>query len=167
MKIRIFILSVLTMMLVASCKTNENNYRAAYEVAKEKQMGGVDADTYELMQAESMPQITVINGDSVRVITEAVKIVKTTENAVAVLKNYNVAVAQFRQVFNANAMCRRLSANGYSAYIVENADPAYYVIAGGFDYRTEAVELLKQVQSDKSIVLREPYPCLLQSPYRR
>lgn len=162
MKIKLGILSILAVMMMPSCKTNETNYRAAYEVAKEKAMDGVDEDTYNRMQAEAMPGKIVINGDTLRVITQFVRVAKNAGNDDAALHRYNIAVAQFRQVFNAKAMRDRLLGLGYDAYIVENSDPVYYVVAKGTDVQSEVAGIVKELASNESIVLRAPYPCVLE-----
>jgi cell division septation protein DedD len=92
----------------------------------------------------------------------AVNLAKYEGNGSAMLKRYNVVVAQFKQIFNAKAMMGRLKNQGYDAIVLQNPDPLYYVVAGSVDSKNEAVELLKKLTNDKSIVLREPYPCILE-----
>ena len=162
MKIRLFIVSAIALFMFAACKTNEANYRAAYEIAKQKSMDGVDAETYEKMQRESMPTKEVAGGDTLRMMRAAVNLAKYEGNGSAMLKRYNVVVAQFKQIFNAKAMMGRLKNQGYDAIVLQNPDPLYYVVAGSVDSKNEAVELLKKLTNDKSIVLREPYPCVLE-----
>lgn len=162
MKIKLGILLILAVLMMPSCKTNETNYRAAYEVAKEKALGGIDEDTYSRMQAEAMPGKTVINGDTLHVITQFVKVTKNAGNDGALLHRYNIVVAQFRQVFNAKAMRDRLTGQGYDAYIIENSDPVYYVVAKGTDVQNEVAGIVKELASNESIVLRDPYPCVLE-----
>ncbi len=152
-----FMAAVLTLVLFASCKTSEGNYREAYEVAKNRQMDGVDEDTYSLIKKESMPQQTTIAGDTLRVIDANVK---PYEKGVS-LNRYNVVANGFRQVFNAKAMCVRLADAGYGAYIVYDAEPLYYVVAAGTDNDEEAKSQIRRLSEDKRFVLKEPYPCIL------
>ncbi|MBR6640534.1 MAG: SPOR domain-containing protein [Muribaculaceae bacterium] len=162
MKIRLFIVSAIALVLFAACKTNEANYRAAYEIAKQKSMDGVDAETYEKMQRESMPTKEVAGGDTLRMMRASVNVAKYEGNDDVLLKRYNVVVAQFKQIFNAKAMMRRLKNQGYDAIVLQNPEPLYYVVAGSLDNKGEAVELIKKLTNDESIVLREPYPCILE-----
>ena len=120
MKIRLFIVSAIALFMFAACKTNEANYRAAYEIAKQKSMDGVDAETYEKMQRESMPTKEVADGDTLRMMRTAVNLAKYEGNGSAMLKRYNVVVAQFKQIFNAKAMMGRLKNQGYDARFSEN-----------------------------------------------
>lgn len=162
MKIRLFIVSAIALFLFAACKTNEVNYRAAYEIAKQKSMDGVDAETYEKMQRESMPTKVVADGDTLRMMRASVNVAKYEGNEGVALKRYNVVVAQFKQIFNAKAMMGRLNNQGYNAIVLQNPDPSYFVVAGSVDSKEEAVELMKVLTKDKSIVLRDPYPCILE-----
>lgn len=162
MKIRLFIVSAIALVLFAACKTNEANYRAAYEIAKQKSMDGVDAETYEKMQRESMPTKEVAGGDTLCMMRASVNVAKYEGNDDVLLKRYNVVVAQFKQIFNAKAMMRRLKNQGYDAIVLQNPEPLYYVVAGSLDNKGEAVELIKKLTNDESIVLREPYPCILE-----
>lgn len=162
MKIRLFIVSAIALVLFAACKTNEANYRAAYEIAKQKSMDGVDAETYEKMQRESMPTKEVAGGDTLRMMRASVNVAKYEGNDDVLLKRYNVVVAQFKQIFNAKAMMGRLKNQGYDAIVLQNPELLYYVVAGSLDNKGEAVELIKKLTNDESIVLREPYPCILE-----
>lgn len=162
MKLRLFIVSAIALFLFAACKTNEANYRAAYEIAKQKSMDGVDEETYEKMQRESMPTKVVADGDTLRMMRASVNVAKYEGNEDVALKRYNVVVAQFKQIFNAKAMMGRLKNQGYNAIVLQNPDLLYYVVAGSLDNKGEAVELIKKLTNDESIVLREPYPCILE-----
>ncbi len=162
MKIKICLISAVVLFIFASCKTSEVNYRAAYDIAKQKSMEGVDADTYEKMQQESMPKKVVSGGDTLRMMRASVNVAKYEGNEDVALKRYNVVVAQFKQIFNAKAMMGRLKNQGYNAIVLQNPDLLYYVVAGSLDNKGEAVELIKKLTNDESIVLREPYPCILE-----
>ena len=59
-------------------------------------------------------------------------------------------------------MMGRLKNQGYNAIVLQNPDLLYYVVAGSLDNKGEAVELIKKLTNDESIVLREPYPCILE-----
>lgn len=163
MRHKSFIATVLMLVFFASCKTSEGNYREAYEMAKNKQMDGVDEDTYSLIKKESMPQQTTIAGDTIRVIDANVK---PQEKGTSLYK-YNVVANGFRQVFNAKAMCTRLADAGYGAYIVYDAEPLYYVVAAGTDNEEEAKSMIRKLSEDKRFVLKNPYPCILRPVNKR
>lgn len=152
---------MVAILFATSCKTNENNYRAAYEVAKERAKDGVDDETYARMQSESMPQKTVVNGHSMRVINVAVAVVKSDDNVTKNMNKYNVVVAKFRQLFNAKAMCGRLDEKGYNPIILKDAEQSFYVVAASVENSDEASAILNKIAEDKSIVLKDPYPCVL------
>lgn len=161
MKKRI-IAPLLVLAVLASCKTNENNYRQAYETARQKEQEGLDSTVYNKIRNEARPAEISINGESVRMTTANVTVVdgfgKTTQ-----LRRYSAVVNQFRQSFNAKAMTKRLKDNGYDAFIVQTAEPAYYVVAGSFDDKEEALTMLHTLQTDTRMVLKDPFPHLLEA----
>lgn len=161
MKKTILLLAIIVLSLSA-CKTTEANYRAAYETAIQKEKEGIDDDTYALMQQEELPRQIMADGDTLRVITQSVTIAPNADNDNAVIKRHNVAVGDFRQMFNAKAMKGRISKKGYDTFIVKTAEPTYYVIVAACDTQDEAKAVIKRLQADKSIVLRLPYPCILE-----
>ncbi|MCM1033988.1 MAG: hypothetical protein NC405_09615, partial [Odoribacter sp.] len=118
-------------MTFVSCKTNEANYRAAYEAVKEKTENdsGIDGTIYERIRKESVKSRTIVGNDTIPTMIVAVKCVPGVSGP-ADVKQYNIAVSQFKQVFNAKSLMDRLRAEGYdSATLVVTAEPLYYVIA--------------------------------------
>lgn len=155
----------LAAMAMTGCKTNEQNYRSAYEVAKQAQYTGVDSTVYAKIRQEAIPTAIMADGDSIHIKTEFVTTTKpSADSAAPELKRYGVVVGQFKQVFNARAMQSRIVANGYpQAYIVQTREPLYYVIAAGSDSIDTAVADMKRVAADTSMRLRQPLPWILQS----
>lgn len=153
----------------ASCKTNEENYRNAYEVAKQAQDTGVDSTVYAKIRQEAVPTTVMADGDSIRMKTEFITATKSADgSAPASVNRYGVVVGQFKQVFNARAMRSRIAANGYPyAYIVETREPLYYVVAYGTDTLDDAVAAMRRVAKDSSMHLREPLPWILQAAMRK
>ncbi len=146
-----------------SCKTNEANYKAAYEAVKEKTEtdSGIEGTIYEKIRKESVNSHTVIGRDTVPTVTVAVKCVKGV-SLPADIKYYNIAVAQFKQVFNARSLMERLRGYGYNtATLVETAEPLYYVIAVTTDSAEEAGAAYEIVKADKRVFSKTPYPLLL------
>lgn len=152
--------ALLAVMVLGGCKTNENNYRAAYEMARQKERAGIDSTVYEKIRKEARPTQVDVAGRQLPALDVAVRVTAGLGDA-AQLQPYCVAVAQFKQLFNAKAMTTRLRDGGYEAFVVETREPLYYVIAGGEATAEEAAALLDRVSADKGIVLRDPYPFIL------
>jgi hypothetical protein len=146
-----------------SCRTTEENYREAYEAVKEKvdADSGIDGTIYEKIRKEAINSQTIVRGDTVPTMTVAVKCVDGLSTSGDV-KQYNIAVAQFKQLFNAKSLMTRLRNNGYSgATVVVTAEPLYYVIAATVDSPEEAAGAYDKVRNDKTVYARTPYPLLL------
>ncbi|MCM1028463.1 MAG: hypothetical protein NC484_02485 [Alloprevotella sp.] len=157
---------VLTMIMASSCKTNESNYRAAYDtvVAHQKQMQG-DLDTPGLQATgTAAPKPTeVSNGVVLPLATEwlgsATKEADVTKPGE--YKRYNVAVARFRQVFNARQMKGRLVAGGYPGATILKSKDAYYVSAFSTNMPDSALTELNRVKADTSLSLKTPFPYVI------
>lgn len=152
------------LLSVSSCKTNENNYRQAYEtaVAKNREASGVDSTIYARIRNSARTSDLVVGPDSLPMRTEYVGYTENGGASREMLKRYNVVVGQFKQVFNARAMCTRLQNGGYpEAFIVHTREPLYYVCTNTCAGAEEAATALAKVKADKSIVLRSPLPFIL------
>ncbi len=158
---------ILALLIIASvmtaCKTTEANYRAAYEIAKEKHTETGDSLTTQQLRNSLQPRAMAIGSDTLMVRTETVITVANVDKGTSpTLKKYCVVVAKFRQIFNARSMRQRLADNGYSeAVVLRNNQSDYYVAAGVFDASSDATALIERLKSDKSVVLRAPYPYTL------
>lgn len=145
----------------SGCKTTEANYRAAYEVAKKRQTQD-DGDEAALMQQASLPRQHTIDGVTLPVRYEAIGYPADGGATPANVKTFNVVVGQFKQIFNARQMRKRLMDNGYpESMIVSNREPVYYVIARTCATAAEAAEALRRVSDDPSLSLRSPLPYIL------
>ncbi len=152
-----------TLLLSTGCKTTEANYRAAYEVAKEKsaEKSLVDGTIYDQMRREAIDSRLVVNGDSIPMVTVQVSTVADYSTPQSV-KRYSVVVNQFKQVFNAKSQVNRLRTSGYpEALLVVTAEPLYYVVAVSVDNPEEAAAEYFKVLDDKSIVKKNPFPWIL------
>lgn len=163
MKLRQIFLIVTLGLLLASCHSNEANYKAAYDKAKAKQREGIGDETYGKIQAEKKRYNAVIDGDSVRI--EAMH--ATVEvDSLTVVYRYSVVVAQFKQRFNAITMRDRLrSEDQLPAYVLFGGkanDQRYYVVAKGFDYPEGAAVFLRDIEKYVKIRILEPVPWILQ-----
>lgn len=163
---KLFILVIALAAVLGACKTNEANYRAAYEKAKERRTETGDSLTTSQLRSSLLPKDMVIGSDTLPVMTFPVSVYsdKNDKNNVPVgeLKKYLIVVGQFRQIFNAGSMARRIADNGLEgAFVVYNRQKDYFVIAASTDNPDEVVGLLNGVRSDRSLSLRSPYPYVL------
>ena len=168
--LRIAALAALTAPLLFSCKTTEANYREAY------------MKTIEGRNAESVLDSTIYGRErrqmqSVTLNTEAGQIevkrhlVRITEGGGGIpekLHRYNVVVGQFKQLFNAKSMRERLVDSSFpTAFVVETAEPYYYVVLASFDDAAEAAKALDAFKAKKAMTMREPCPFILDATARR
>lgn len=162
----LFMAAISLSVMMPACKTNEANYRQAYEIAKDKQEksdGGDEIPTAALNHyGMPRPQLTS-EGDTIMVLTEPIAFTPEGGADRATLKRYNVVVGQFRQIFNAKAMLGRLREGGYpEACIVNTRLPLYYVITGSYATTAEASKAIEAVKTDGSLRFSEPLPFILQ-----
>lgn len=164
MKYSLFFI-MLAACILTGCRTTEANYRAAYEVAhrKSEQKSPVEGTVYEKIRNESVESRMVAGNDTVPMNTVMVGAVKDFTNPDDI-KQYSVAVNQFKQIFNARSQAQRLRDAGYpQATVVMTSEPLYYVIAGGADNAAEAMEIYHRVKKDKAIVTKSPFPWVLKA----
>lgn len=103
---------LLSLSLLISCKTTEENYRSAYEVAKARQTEGLtDREIAAMQREESLPKV-VYKGDSIPLKSVYVKWVEGGAGGTAL--RYNVVVNSFKQQFNARSVLMRLRDAGYA-----------------------------------------------------
>ncbi|MDE7467485.1 MAG: SPOR domain-containing protein [Muribaculaceae bacterium] len=162
------VIIMLLALTVAACKTSEANYRAAYDRAATARDGRspLDGTIYEA-QRRNTPQATVtLNGDTT--IERTIR-VKVTENGGGIrenLKPFSVAVAGFKQLFNAQSLRDRMADAGYpAAFVVETAEPYYYVILSSHPNRAEAMTAVSAArEAELPFPLRGEYPFILYCP---
>ena len=161
----IIAVSALIVPTLFSCKTTEANYRAAYEktIAGREESGAVDSTIYGA-QRRSMETVTLNTPDGdVEVRRQMVRITEEGGGSEEKLHRYNVVVRQFKQLFNAKSMRGRLAEGKYpSAFVIETAEPYYYVVIASYDDVSEARKALDEVRSSGNIVMREPLPFILE-----
>lgn len=155
-----FLIAVLAVATLMGCKTNEKNYRAAYEKAVQHERAGIDSTIYEKIRREARPMETEVAGEKVGVMTVPVSVTVGFGHRQQ-LKRYSVVASQFRQLFNAKTMMNRLKGYGYDAFVVQTREPLYLVIAGSDDEQSMVMKVLDAISKDKRVVLKDPYPCLL------
>lgn len=163
--LKIATLIIFLSVIFTSCKTTEANYRKAYEAAKEKQFDGGDSTVTENLKNNSLPKDLIIKGVTLPIRTEPLGMTKDGGATKETFKVYNVAVASFKQLFNAQSMRKRLTELGYSSFLLHNRDLTYYVIAGSTQSPQEALDILNKIKQEKSIVTRTPFPYVLRAAH--
>lgn len=162
----IIIAAGVSLLALGGCKTTEANYKAAYEIAKQKQVENMGGDTSAKLEQFALPKERSIDGVKLDMRTEAIGFPADGGASRSVIKRYNVVVGQFRQIFNARQMRERLMNNGYEgACIVSTRNQVYYVIAVSCTTPKEASEAVDALKSDSRITLRDPLPFVLEPSY--
>ena len=141
------------MMLLsaASCKTTEENYKAAYDIAVRRQESGAGQDVSSFITREKrLNEYKQIGTDSVRIVIENVSIIDNTGKDI---EKYGVVVGEFKQVFNAKSYRDRINNTENNsdspAFVVMNTMKKYYVIYRSFNTKTEAAAFLKDKNNFK------------------
>ena len=154
---------LLLLIAASSCKTYEANYRAAYEVAKEKQLTGEEDIDRQLLD-QQRPRPTVFGTDTLPIRTEYIGYTKGggADSDKTVVKRYCVVVGKFKQAFNTRSMRERLMRSGYPrALVLHNNMKEYYVIANTTPDPHTARLMLDSVLADPSLSLKSPFPYIL------
>ena len=161
----IIAVSALIVPTLFSCKTSEANYRSAYEkaIAGRDSDSAVDSTIYGA-QRRSMETVTLDTPDGeVEVRRQMVRITDGGGGSDEKLRRYNVVAGQFKQLFNAKSMRERLADGKYpSAFVIETAEPYYYVVIASYDDISEATAELDALRQSGNIVMREPLPYILE-----
>lgn len=162
---KLIVISVLAALVLTGCRTTEANYRSAYEKAVEAQTDQVDFDDTiygNVRRQTNKHEVSLTDGKTIAV--ETIR-VRTTENGGAVpenLKRYNIVAGQFKQLFNAQSLRKRLADNYSGAFIVETSEPYYYVVAESFADINEAAAALARIRKSKPVPMKEPAPFILE-----
>lgn len=162
--LRIILPAVSALLLLSGCKTTEANYKAAYETAAAHQRERTgNVDTPELIQRGALtPTPTTIDGVTLLLATTWITSVKEKDVApYSSVRKYNVAVARFRQIFNARQMLTRLKAGGYPGALVIKTSDAYFVATETTSKADSAYIGLEKVKNDSALSLRTPFPFIL------
>ena len=147
------------LLAMTSCKTTEENYKAAYDIAVQRNQMGVDRNLSAFIEREKhLAEFSVIEGDTVRIITEKVSMVDFDASA---MKNYGVVVGEFKQIFNARSYRDRINLaendTENPAYVVMNPEKKYYVIYKGFDTKEAATAFIKNYDNFKITPPHDPW----------
>lgn len=172
MKKSLFLAVLLAAVAAGGCKTSEANYRAAYEraVANRDSRTALDSTIYGSQRHSLDTRVLTLGDSTFDVRTQRVSVTEDGGGLREYLKPYNVVVGQFKQLFNAQSMRNRLAYSGYPrAFIVQTAEPYYYIVLSSHDTDTEAAHAISELRavSDFPVVMRSPLPYILFTPVRR
>ena len=157
---RLFYCITLALLLTA-CYTTEENYKAAYDKAKERTRENMGGTIYDMSQAERVRATEIINGDSVRLLRSYFNVVDDKyENT----KKFGVVVAEFDQLINARSYRDRLKQNeGFQSYVVyTNREKKYCVVAQAYDDKEPAALFIRNIKQHMKMKVLVPRPYILQ-----
>lgn len=148
-------------LLLTACYTTEENYKAAYDKAKERTRENMGGTIYDMSQAERVRATEIINGDSVRLFRSYFNVVDDKyENT----KKFGVVVAEFDQLLNARSYRDRLKQNeGFQSYVVyTNREKKYCVVAQAYDEKEPAALFIRNIKQHMKMKVLVPRPYILQ-----
>lgn len=148
-------------LLLTACYTTEENYKAAYDKAKERTRENMGGTIYDMSQAERVRATEIINGDSVRLLRSYFNVVDDKyENT----KKFGVVVAEFDQLINARSYRDRLKQNeGFKSYVVyTNREKKYCVVAQAYDEKEPAALFIRNIKQHMKMKVLVPRPYILQ-----
>ena len=164
--------ATLIVMGAGGCKTSEKNYRTAYEktVSSKNENNVTEFDKTVYGRYRRAVREAEAEAPSGRKTATQVIAVSVTENGGGIkewLKRYSVCVGAFKQLFNANSLRQRLVDNGYPrAFLVQNAEPYYYIVIDSSDNLDEMIDLSRKISAASPVPLKEGFPFILQVPRR-
>lgn len=152
---------LMLMMVFTACHTTEENFKASYDMAKERTRENQGSAFYDKAQADRMRPTEIINGDSVRLIRSYFNVV---DDKYEDTKKFGVVVAEFDQVINARSYRDRLKKNeGFESYIVyTNKEKKYCVIAQAYDNKGAAAVFIRNIGQYMKMKVLVPRPYILQ-----
>lgn len=165
MKKLIFIL--LTVVSFASCKTSEANYRAAYErtVASREDSDKDDNTIYGGARRQPSQSYMMNGADTIYINVKRVSPLVEDGEIRPDMKQLMLVVGQFKQKFNAQSLRERVAANGYpKAFVVQTAEPYYYIVADSYDNISQAAAALEEIRKKAPVVMKDPVPFILRDP---
>lgn len=163
--IRKILIAVALAAAVAGCKPTEENYKAAYDKAvagREAAAASAEGDADVTEMRDSKLGEMEYKGVKYPISVQYVKITDGAGGANDDIRKYMVVASRFKQVFNARMMRDRLAESGYpGAFVVQNGDKYYFVVAGSYTELPQAIELYNKLKGDKPLQLKSPYPYFL------
>lgn len=167
MKLTKGLMAVALSLIVASCGTNEENYKRAYDKAKEVEVDKAESTIYTKVREMSRTENVMLGEELVRTNVEYVSAVKDAEFEPEQLKKYNAVVGQFKQLFHAKSMCKRMASGGYDgAIIVATSEPLYYVVAVSSQSLADVKGAVERLAESSPVKLGEGFPWILRAANR-
>ena len=154
-----------------ACRTNEPNYRAAYEKTIAGRDAGVPLDSSVYGKVRRQMTVTMLSagGDSAELRAIPVNPTPAPDGTPgAIPQPYGIVAGQFKTLFNARSLCDRLHETGYTeASIVQTAEPYYYIVASWQPDGATAIAAMRRLQAEAPVAMREPVPFILKTSVRR
>lgn len=165
----IYIVSAILLVVASSCRTSEANYRAAYEkaIAGRDSLPSIESTIYGKHRRNTTSSVAVVGKDTVEMISTRVRVTEGGGGVRENLKPYSVVVGQFKQLVNAKSLRERLVDAGYpKTFVVETAEPYYYILVNSFPNKSDAVKECARISSkgDFPIPLKDGMPMVLYTP---
>lgn len=147
-------LALISILTLASCKSQESSYKKAYEKAKAAEMA--QNSSYTTPATSTSTWTDQAQTEPVSVTPVVTQPVQNTENDRqerldvmngGSLKTFNVVCGSFKNIDNANNLRNTLVNKGYSAQVAQNPETGMYrVIASSYDDRAAAVRSRDQLR---------------------
>ncbi|MDE6207565.1 MAG: SPOR domain-containing protein [Muribaculaceae bacterium] len=170
MRLSLLLIVLAALAVFSSCRTSEANYRAAYEKAIEarEDATALDSTVYGRVRREMNITTIATAAGPVELRTQLVRITADGGGIPERLHRYNVVAAQFKQKFNALSLRNRLADGDYpAAFVVETAEPYYYVIVESSHSLDDAKAALEGLDERKLPFVKDPCPFILDATARR
>ena len=157
---------------VTACRTSEANYRSAYEkaVAGRDESAPVDSTIYGTFRRQMRTTMLSTATDTAELRVMHISVTpEEGERKVHpdVNDGYGVVAGQFKTLFNARSLCSRLREAGYpDAFVVQTAEPYYYVIASWQPEGNAAIAAARELKDKAPVAMRKPLPYLLKAAGR-
>lgn len=151
----ILVVTAVCVAILSGCKAKESMYKAAYDQAKAKELTDNTVKAPEAEpQTQTPVQETVVAPEPQTQSAVEVPVVKVTKERVTTidaddagkLKMFNVVLGSFSISTNAKGLKESLVADGYNAFVVQNATGWYRVIVASFDDRESATAFRESIQ---------------------
>lgn len=168
MKHLVFTILALALTLSA-CHTTVENYRQSYDRAIAHR-DSTSAEASAIYGADRRPLDvqTIIDGtDTIELRVQRVAAAPNGGIALDSVCAYCVVVAQFKQEFTAKSLRQRLLDAGQNAFVLQTAEPFYYVATSTHSEAADAIAAIRALRSKSlPIAIRKPFPYLLRIPGR-
>lgn len=164
--LKVAAVAVVAAAFMTACKTSEANYRRAYERAVDGRdsLDAIENTIYGSHRRAMGSREVVIAGDTAEIFSQHVSVTEGGGGIRESLRPFNVVVGRFKQLFNATSMRNRLADAGYpDVFVVETAEPFYYIVLSSHSDAASAVKAMKEIPASFPMPLKAPLPFILQT----